>query len=133
MDLEAAQKLSPDDKGVKQMLGLLVKREKHFAKKEKQTYAKMFAAPKAGGAEPEAEAAGSGADAGDAESEEGAEGRAPTASSVGSASPVGGTSDAGDAATGGGGTDGHAEGAPSPTTSPGESKGGGGEGGQYQW
>ena len=94
MDLEAAQKLSPDDKGVKQMLGLLVKREKHFAKKEKQTYAKMFAAPKAGGAEPEAEAAGSGAGA---DSEEGAEGRAPTASSVGSASPVGGTSDAGDA------------------------------------
>ena len=133
MDLEAAQKLSPDDKGVKQMLGLLVKREKHFAKKEKQTYAKMFAAPKAGGAEPEAESAGSGAGAGDAESEEGAEGRAPTASSVGSASPVGDTSDAGDAATGGGGTDGHAEGAPSPTTSPGESKGGGGEGGQYQW
>ena len=133
MDLEAAQKLSPDDKGVKQMLGLLVKREKHFAKKEKQTYAKMFAAPKVGGAEPEAEAVGSGAGAGEAAAEEGAEGRAPTASSVGSASPVGGTSDAGDAATGGGGTDGHAEGAPSPTTSPGESKSGGGEGGQYQW
>jgi len=128
VDLEAAQKLSPDDKGVKQMLGLLVKREKHFAKKEKQTYAKMFAAPKAGAAEPEAEAAGSCAGAG----EEGAEGRAPTASSVGSASTVASTSDAGDAATGGGGT-GHAEGAPSPTTSPGESKSGGGEGGQYQW
>lgn len=42
-DLMAAQSMAPDDKGIKSRLTLLDKREKHFEKKEKRTYAKMFA------------------------------------------------------------------------------------------
>jgi hypothetical protein len=42
-DLQAAEKLAPEDKGIKSRLVLLAKREKHFEKKERQTYAKMFA------------------------------------------------------------------------------------------
>lgn len=45
-DLRAAEKLAPEDKGIKSRLALLAKREKHFEKKERQTYAKMFAQPK---------------------------------------------------------------------------------------
>ena len=46
-DLETAQELAgpAENKGITSRLSLLEKREKHFAKKEKQTYAKMFSKP----------------------------------------------------------------------------------------
>ena len=110
-DLKAAEKLAPDDKGIKSRLSLLEKREKHFAKKEKQTYAKMFAPAKA------AEAS-----ADSAQEEEPAEESGMAAGD----GPAGGSGTGAGASAGetpaamsddGGGSAGSVEGAPSPTSS----------------
>lgn len=101
-DLNAAESLAPDDKGIKSRLTLLDKREKHFAKKEKRTYAKMFAPAKT-------------ADTDSAEGTEQSEGQA---GGPGPGAPA--LSDETSAATSDdGGSASRVEGAPSPTSSPG--------------
>lgn len=102
-DLTTAEALAPEDKGIKSRLSLLDKREKHFAKKEKRTYAKMFAPAKT------AEAAS--ADEATGESEGQAGGPGPGAAASTDETSVQ-TSDDGGSASG-------VEGAPSPTSSPG--------------
>jgi tetratricopeptide (TPR) repeat protein len=101
-DLKTAESLAPDDKGIKSRLSLLDKREKHFAKQEKRTYAKMFAPAKT------AEAT-SADEAGQSEGQAGGPGPGAAASTDGTPAA---TSDDGGSASG-------VEGAPSPTSSPG--------------